>query len=334
MPTGQGDSGADEATEGMGAHPRRDTGASDESADGYRAQAEAGDGRKPGTSDQPQASQHHAGRGGDMTDQRSGEAGADFAHRAEYGQGEAWSPHRRHGSSSAATKAARIPTLAEVRIASAVRRLVSAVGRRSIDPTPRWDSRALTRELVSRRLALHRARQQQARPEYLLMVTDHSGSCSWCADILEAAAQSVVRRLRGVAIAPTACAGYSEGIVTHAYGDRALVQLIDRVIAKHGGAIFSQEAWADARAAGVSHILVLGDVHGWHSYVAARDAGVRVLWADPNGRSMEATVAIRIAAVLGATGGMSYYAMPTVSRKDLPYEIAAAIEKLTKGGLA
>jgi hypothetical protein len=40
--------------------------------------------------------------------------------------------------------------------------------------------------------------------------------------------------------------------------------------------------WKLYNAAGITHLLVIGDAHGHRSYKSAADAGINVLWCNPN----------------------------------------------------
>jgi hypothetical protein len=42
------------------------------------------------------------------------------------------------------------------------------------------------------------------------------------------------------------------------------------------------DGWRSLKAAGISHMLVFGDAHGTTGYRAAAEAGIRLLWANPN----------------------------------------------------
>jgi hypothetical protein len=40
--------------------------------------------------------------------------------------------------------------------------------------------------------------------------------------------------------------------------------------------------WKLYKTAGITHLLVIGDVHGHRSYRSAADVGIEVLWCNPN----------------------------------------------------
>jgi len=210
-----------------------------------------------------------------------------------------------------------------LRLRAALRRLTAAVGRRSARQSHKWDARALVRELVSRRVYLPAARAVDYQPTAVLILTDHSGSCAHVAAELEAAA-AVLSAIPGVATVPTAVddehgwwdddGGYPEGVVlpARAYGDRAVVKRLSRAPA----VIETVEEWAKtAHAAGITHIIVLGDVHGHRRYEAARDAGITVIWLDPNADYMP----------VQDTRGMIYEPI----RDATPAGIADALERAT-----
>ncbi|RMG78602.1 MAG: hypothetical protein D6712_21125 [Chloroflexi bacterium] len=167
----------------------------------------------------------------------------------------------------------------KARLKGAVNHLFAFVsGRRTADTIHRWDARKLCVELLTNRLALHRARQHKMRPQYLVVITDWSGSCAHASDYIEAAAQAIAR-IDGVVVCPTG-KGDPEGIVVlkDCYGDSALLRQMKNV----GNMISNDEQWRQMRDLGVHHVLAMGDVHGRRAYEAIVKAGVRLGWIDPN----------------------------------------------------
>jgi hypothetical protein len=183
-----------------------------------------------------------------------------------------------------------LETRDRLRLRSALRRLAAVVGRRSTRATPRWDAPALVREIVSRRVCLPAARQYEKMPSGVLITTDWSMSCIQVSALLEEAAKDLAG-LPGVVVCPTAVSfddlGGSEGIVvpSRMYGDRAMVRALRRTMDERHAA-FDPAGWKPIRAGGISHVLALGDVHGYWAYRAAADAGLTVMWVDPNADTM------------------------------------------------
>lgn len=213
-----------------------------------------------------------------------------------------------------------------LRLRAVLRRLRGISTHRVPRATPRWDYSALVREMVSRRYALMRARRWDTVPAGVIVITDHSCSCEHVSAELEAAA-SALAGLRGVVVAPTAVRGddYPEGVIMpeRLYGDRALVARLRRVLRGHAWTLAD---WRAIRAAGITHVLVLGDVHGHRSYEAARDSGICVMWCDPNGWDESMSPA--------DTGGMVYVPLPQCDGQDLPRVLAAAVARAIEGARA
>jgi hypothetical protein len=256
QPTDRGDHGADEVTEGMGSRPIDDhfTPADDEPV-GTRCPAEGGVESVDGNLRAPQD---------------SGDAGApesDFQGAFSRGGG--------------AVKVS--PTLARVtevaRIARALSRLMSDATRP--DPSPLWDGKRVVRELVTRQVRIHRMRRDVHAVKGLLVLYDVSGSCAWIADRTWGIASALASRYAGLLAAPTSSCAGAEGSLD----PREIVGRTARMyaglppITGYGDDV---ERWRMIRAAGVSHMLVLGDAHGTPGYRAASEAGIRVLWANPN----------------------------------------------------
>lgn len=171
----------------------------------------------------------------------------------------------------------------EARLHAALTNLFDTLGARSCQPAPRWDARALVRELVSRRYALHRARQRRPLARVLIL-PDQSGSCAWISELTARVACALAARREDIAIAPTSWGRSTlEGVIADVFGRGA--QSLRALVAARGP-LSSVDHWRAIRGLGYAYVLVLGDVHGHRSYEAARDAGVRVLWIDPNGEDM------------------------------------------------
>jgi hypothetical protein len=177
-------------------------------------------------------------------------------------------------------------------IRAALSRLLDVVGPRTDRIIPRVDGRALVRELVSRRYAIHRAYQRQPQPRLLMVMPDMSGSCAHIARITGGVAISLARHDDRIVVAPTAWGRSSlEGLIGDVLGRHASLVLEtmaecarrDGMLDKFGEYVAH---WQALKAVGVTHLLVLGDVHGHKSYRCAAAAGVRVLWCDPNADTM------------------------------------------------
>ena len=212
-----------------------------------------------------------------------------------------------------------IKTPDTARIAAALKRLSDIVGQNSTTATPRWDVRALTRELVSRRVALHRARQTAPQPRYVLVMPDMSGSCAHIARVTAAVAAGLAATDSRIIVAPTCTGGLPEGVIAAeaVYGKCA--ELVRQVMKQRRTDRLSDvHDWQALKAAGVTHILVMGDVHGHASYEAARDAGVKVIWCDPNAKTMP----------VKDTRGMAYVEISNM--RSIAKAIERAISRMTK----
>jgi hypothetical protein len=258
QPTGKGDDGAEEATEGMGSHLTDDVSTSaDEEPDGNRCPAK-GDAESVGgeTCDQPQA---------------SGDAGAPEADSQD-------APSGRVAKVSPA-----LARVAEVtRIARALSRLVADATRP--EPSPLWDGKRVVREITSRQVRMHRMRRDVPAPRGLLVLYDVSGSCESIAARTWGIAAALAARYSGFYAAATpASGGDAEGSLDPSSivgrGARRFARLAPIVGNGHGDDV---AGWARLKAAGVSHILVFGDAHGSAGYRAAYEACIHVLWCNPN----------------------------------------------------
>lgn len=170
MPTGQGDCGPDEGTGEMGAHRRAEHGARDESAAGTRAPAEAcaADGATESDAQPPS------------------------------GHGEAGSPEPRHSAGGHYLAVdiydpTRLERIAARRVTDLFSRIVEQEAGIRGAPSPRIDARALARELVSQRMAIHRARRLEREPREMVIAVDDSGSCSGVVRALYATAVAIAR---------------------------------------------------------------------------------------------------------------------------------------------
>lgn len=256
-PTGQGEFGADEVTEGMGSHPDDDDSSpADDEPAGNRCPAEGGEECDAGTEHGPKAS--HGDAGAPKADSHSASGGC----------------------------AVRVsPSLARVtevaRISRALSRLMADATRQ--EPCPLWDGKRVVRELVTRQARLHRMRRDVPAIKGMLVLYDVSGSCSWIADRTWSIAEMLARRYSGFYAAQTPALG-----IFDAEGSLDPSTIVGRSakrfaklppIVGHGADV---DGWARVKAAGISHMLVFGDAHGTLGYRAAAKAGIRVLWANPN----------------------------------------------------
>jgi hypothetical protein len=166
-------------------------------------------------------------------------------------------------------------------IAAISRSLQNLVGTLSSNlPIPRWDGRKVVEELVSRQNRIHRMRQVQRTPVCVLVVGDVSGSCEWLSNLTMPVVFGLAKRCPMVIGTYTGDLG-REGtfwpdriIGRQAYKFRHLPPMDYPSVA----------LWKLYKAAGITHLLVVGDVHGHYSYRNAADAGINVLWCNPNKR--------------------------------------------------
>jgi hypothetical protein len=187
-----------------------------------------------------------------------------------------------------------LPDREAAEISAALRRLLDVVGAKSDRVMPRVEPRALVRELVSRRYAIHRAYRRQPQPRMLMVMPDMSGSCAWIARITGGVATSIAKTDDRVLVCPTAWgSSHHEGVIGEVIGTHAPLVVQALAPMRKGLSIEKlkflgedPKHWEALRAVGVTHLLVLGDVHGHKAYTAAAKAGVRVLWCDPNARTM------------------------------------------------
>jgi len=300
QPTGRGDSGADEVTEGMGSHTiDRSSSSADKEPVGTRC---------PATGDE------EAGDGSWSEPEAAGDAGAPEADSQS-----ASGSSRRHGDCSGEGGGALkvSPLLARVtqvaRIARALSRLMADATRP--EPSPLWDGKRVVRELVSRQVRLHRMRRDVPAVKGLLVLYDVSGSCAWIADRTFGIAEALAKRYSRLFAAPTPSPFGGEGSLDP-------TQIIGRDVKRFAklppilGYGYGDDVtgWRRLKAAGISHILVFGDAHGTAGYQAAAEAGIRVLWANPNPNIAP-----------DATDWCDY----TLISDD---DIAAAVEKLASKG--
>ncbi len=238
QPTGGGGrSGVDEATEGMGSQSTDGAAGADESRGGDAAPAMG------------------AGRDNQCTHHAKPDILLD-------GQPDA-------GARQLVALAEMADRLAAAGIARAIERMIDRVGARTQYPTPKYNPRDLIRELVARRMALHRARETQRRPVHILIMADISGSCEWVAHITHPIAIEAARRAN-VSAAETVVGDFS-----------SISGPLSRVM-KDYYSVGMEAEWRAMLNAGLRHLLVFGDGHGAHSYAAAAAAGIRVYWVDPN----------------------------------------------------
>jgi len=144
---------------------------------------------------------------------------------------------------------------------------------------PRWDGRKVVAELVNRQTRIHRMHQVQRTPMCVLVIGDVSGSCKWLADLVMPIVFGLAKSSPMVVGTYTGDQG-REGtfspdsiIGRQSYKFRHLPSMMDNP---------STNRWKKYNAAGITHLLVIGDVQGYYSYVSAADAGIKVLWCNPN----------------------------------------------------
>jgi hypothetical protein len=177
----------------------------------------------------------------------------------------------------------QLPQLVDFKSASQIaaisRSLQNLVGNlSSTTPIPRWDGRKVVVEMVSRQSRVHRMRQVQRIPVCVLVVGDVSGSCEWLSDLIMPVVFGLAKRCPMVIGTYTGDLGH-EGtfwpdrvVGRQSYKFRQLPPM-DRP---------SVALWKLYNAAGITHLLVIGDAHGHRSYKSAADAGINVLWCNPN----------------------------------------------------
>jgi len=272
-PADQGDSGTDEATEGMGSHPiDMDSPSADKEPACTRCPATGDEETVDGSWREPQASE--------------GDAGAPEADSQSASDGR---EHEAAGESCAhGGRAVKVsPSLARVtevaRIARALSRLMADATRP--EPSPLWDGKRVVRELVTRQARLHRMRRDVPAVKGLLMVYDISGSCAWIADRAWGIAEAMAKQFSNFYAAQTPAAVAAEGSLdpTSIVGRSAKrFSALDPIVGRgHGDDV---DRWKRLKEAGISHMLVFGDAHGTAGYRAAAEAGIWVLWANPNSR--------------------------------------------------
>jgi hypothetical protein len=259
MPTDRGDCGTDEVTEGMGSRPIDcNSMLADDKPDGTRCPAMGGMESIDGNTREPKASQGDAGA-----------PEADF-HSA---------------SSGCVVKVSQaLAKVSEVaRIARALSRLMADATRH--EASPLFDGKRVVHELVTRQFRVHRMRRDVPAVKGLLVLYDVSGSCDWIADRTWGIAESLAKRYDGFYAAKTPAIGRdcSEGSLSPSdivgRNNKRFSKLPPIVGKGHGDDV---SGWVLLKAAGISHILVFGDAHGTAGYRAAFEAGIRILWVNPN----------------------------------------------------
>jgi hypothetical protein len=294
QPTGRGDCGADEATDGLGSQPGdMDSPSADEEPAGNRRPAEGGGETVDGKTSEPKA---------------SGDAGAPDEADSQGASGD-----RRGGAVKVSPALARVAEIA--RIARALSRLTADASRP--EPSPLLDGRRVVRELVTRQVRLHRMRRDVPAVRGLLVMHDVSGSCSWIAARTWGIAAALAARYGGLYAAATPAPGIgpAEGSLDPSRivgrGAYRFSRLAPIVGSGHGDDV---DGWSRLRAAGISHLLVLGDGHGEHGYRAAAESGIRVLWANPNAHIAPANTAWCAAYTIIADGDIAA-AVETLARR-------------------
>jgi hypothetical protein len=175
----------------------------------------------------------------------------------------------------------------------------------------------VVRELVTRQVRLHRMRRDVPAVRGLLVLYDVSGSCDWIAARTWGIAAALASRYSGLYAAATPAPG-----IGHAEGSLAPAEIVGRgayrfrrlspiVGSGHGDDV---DGWARLKAAGISHLLVLGDGHGARGYRAAAESGIRVLWCNPNEDIAPANTAWCAAYTIIANGDIAA-AVETLARR-------------------
>lgn len=144
------------------------------------------------------------------------------------------------------------------------------------EPSPRVRAAALVRELVTRRVALSRARREEAGQELCVLAIDVSGSCSSFCSELWAAASAVAADTDGVIITWGEEADKSQippevglVVVQHSNG---ICKIWDREIS------LSEIVLSAGRP--LATVLAFGDCDAEQHYRALHNAGARVVWLD------------------------------------------------------
>jgi hypothetical protein len=257
QPTGQGETGTEEVTEGMGSQTIDDDSMpADEEPEGSRCPAAGGVESISGPTSAPQA---------------SGDAGSPEADSQDASGGCVV------GVSQSLARVAEV-----ARISIALSRLMADAARP--EPSPMWDGKRVVHELVTRQVRLHRMRRDVPAVRGLLVIYDVSGSCGWIAARTWGIAEAMAKRYSSFYAAATpAVEEGAEGSLDPSRivgrGAYRFAKLPPIVGNRHGDDV---AGWSRLKAAGVSHILVFGDAHGTAGYRAAAEAGIRVLWANPN----------------------------------------------------
>jgi hypothetical protein len=164
-------------------------------------------------------------------------------------------------------------------IAAISRSLQNLVGSLSSStPIPRWDCRKVVVEMISRQSRVHRMRQVQRTPACILVMGDVSGSCAWLSGLTMPVVFGLAKRYPMIIGTYTGDLSH-EGtfwpdhlIGRQSYKFRQLPPM-DRP---------SVALWKLYKAAGITHLLVIGDAHGHRSYRDAATAGIKVFWCNPN----------------------------------------------------
>ncbi|MCX8005179.1 MAG: hypothetical protein N2688_09510 [Burkholderiaceae bacterium] len=257
QPTGEGDTGADEVTEGMGSQQPDREHAGDETAEDARGRASAA---------------------GDDHDPAASAAGATT-------DGDEASP----GGPVLDAALGRIDQLARralrdgARVADLLRRIVEAQCAPRGRESPRVDARALVRELVSRRVALHRTRRKEAEIRDLIIAVDESGSCAHTVDATYAAALAAARALPRERVSVLL---HTNGRMIRA--GEICAPWVRRILKEHARdlrrhyysrlqAEASDAVWHEISRARPGMVLAMGDHDAWEQLDIVHRAGVPVL---------------------------------------------------------
>jgi len=161
-------------------------------------------------------------------------------------------------------------------ISRSLQRLVGTLP--STTPIPRWDGRKVLSEIVSRQYRIHRMRQVQRTPVCVLVMGDVSGSCAWLSHLIMPVTYGLAKQCPMVLGTYTGDLDY-EGTFWPDYIFGYQKHKFQHLPPMEDPSV---EHWQQYKAAGITHLLVIGDVHGHWSYQCAADAGIKVLWCNPN----------------------------------------------------
>jgi hypothetical protein len=260
---GDGQDGADKATDGL-----TNQTSVDEACDADHAQA-------MGRLDPTKGAQDPTDDG--QSPSADGDAGAPIGNPLE---GLDASPSRVGGGVSGQKQQPRLvdyKTASQIAaISRGLQRLVGTLS--STTPIPLWEGHKVLSEIVSHQYRIHRMRQVQRTPVCVLVMGDVSGSCAWLSHLIMPVTYGLSKQCPMVLGTYTGDLGQEGtfwpdcvfGRQKHKF--RYLPPMDNPSVA----------LWKQYKAAGITHLLVIGDAHGHYSYKCASDAGIEVLWCNPN----------------------------------------------------